>query len=135
MAATRDFLLPGGGLERLRSVYGGFRFRNVTACDDGDQYGLLNRDDADVANGSSTHPLVAEDQLGVLSDPKRCFPAKGIAPVIRVRFLDERPIVAPILNRISRALNEYALQRVSMQCDLGSFSPRFVAEEFVRSVR
>lgn len=129
LAATRDFLAPNGSLDKLRAVYGGFHFKSVTVCDDGDQYGLLNRDDADVANGSSTDAVIAQDQLGVLSDPKSCFPASSIAPVIRVGSLDARS--ARILNRMSHALNQYAVQRLNMQCDLGTFSARFVAEEFV----
>jgi glycine betaine/choline ABC-type transport system substrate-binding protein len=129
LAATRDFLAPNGGLQKLRSVYGGFHFKSVTVCDDGGQYGLLNLDDADVANGSSTDAQIAQDQLGVLSDPQSCFPASSIAPIIRVGSLDAR--AARVLNRMSQALNEYAVQRLNMQCDLGTFSARFVAEEFV----
>ncbi|HEY1976755.1 MAG TPA: glycine betaine ABC transporter substrate-binding protein [Candidatus Baltobacteraceae bacterium] len=129
LAATRDFLAPNGGLQKLQSVYGGFHFKSVTVCDDGDQYGLLNLDDADVANGSSTDAQIAQDQLGVLSDPKSCFPASSIAPIIRVGSLDARG--ARVLNRMSQALNEYAVQRLNMQCDLGTFSARFLAEEFV----
>lgn len=131
LAATPDFVAPNGGLERLRSSYGGFHFKRVSVYDDGKQYDALNRDDADVANGFSTDAAVTEDKFGVLSDAKQSLPEYSVAPVIRIRSIERQPRIAVVLNNISRALNQYAVQNVNVQCDLGGFSPRFVAEEFV----
>lgn len=135
LAATSDFVARAGELEKLRSCYGGFRFKSVVVCDRGDQYNVLNRDDADIANGFSTAPEVVERSFGVLADKMNCLPVYTIAPVLRTRTMRAQPRIAFLLDRITATLNQYAVQRINMQCDLGGLTPRFVAEEFVMAAQ
>ncbi|MBV8638010.1 MAG: hypothetical protein JO322_07970 [Candidatus Eremiobacteraeota bacterium] len=131
LAATPAFLAPGGALDALRRHYGGFDFRAIIKCDPGNQYYALNRGDADVANGATTDPNIAATQLIVLSDDKHFWPERHVAPVVRIAALRAHPHMRAILDRMSRNLNLYALQRLNMRRAVLDMDPRDVAEEFV----
>ena len=68
LAATVEFLAPGGMLDGLQRLYGGFNFKKVLTFAPGGQYDALSRGDADVANGFTTDSKIVEKQLAVLRD-------------------------------------------------------------------
>lgn len=131
LAATGDFVAPGGPLSRLRAVYGGFRFRAVSLCEPGAQYYQLNTGGADVANGVTTSASVGEDQLLVLGDDKRALSQDRSVPVVRVSALHAYHGLAAALNRVSASLTVYALQQMSMRRDLLHMDARDLAADFL----
>jgi glycine betaine/choline ABC-type transport system substrate-binding protein len=132
LAATAEFIAPGGPLEQLKAVYGEFSFKAVTTCDPGTQYYLLNRGDADVTNGITTAAAVTEDQLVVLADDKRVWPQYHFVTVVRMRAMSSHAELPVALDRVSRSLTAYALQQMSMREDLMHLDPFDVAEDFLR---
>lgn len=132
LAASPDFLAPGGPLDQLKRVYGGFNFKAVTRCDPGTQYYVLNRGDADVANGDTTDSNIAQTQLIVLSDDKHFWRARHLTPVIRVAALRAHPQMRTVLDRMSRNLTLYALQQLNSKRVVLDMDPRDVAEAFVQ---
>lgn len=131
LAATPDFVAPGGTLERLRKTYGGFQFKEVLTFDPSTQYYAVARGDADVANAFATDPKIAEDQLIVLSDDKHFWPQRPIAPVVRLTALHADGRLRPTLDRASQKLTQFALQQMNMRRDLLHIEPRDLAEDFI----
>lgn len=132
LAASPDFLMPGGPLEQLRRLYGGFDFKAVIHSDSGTQTYAVARGDAEVANAMTTQPQIAEEQLVILDDGKHFWPKRHIAPVIRIAAVREYPRAAAVLDRLSPKLTQYALQQLNLHRQLLSLEPRDAAEEFVR---
>lgn len=133
-AATRDFL-ASGTFNGLRKRYGGFEFAKIVACDPGEQYDALNRGDVDVANGLATDAKIGESQLLVLGDDKHFWPRNNVVPVIRAAALRAFPQASPVLDRISRALTQYAVQQMNAHLDLLSLVPSDVAKDFLHNQR
>ncbi len=131
LAATSEFLASGGMLDGLQRLYGGFNFKKGLTFDPGAQHDALSRGDADVANGFTTESKIVEKQLAVLRDDKRFWPQCNVAPVIRLATLHSQPRVRFVLNRISRALTEYAVQQMNMRLDLLYMDAHDMAEDFV----
>ncbi len=131
LAATPDFVAPGGELEGLRRQYGGFNFKSIVECDEGTQLYRLNRGDADVANGFTTDPNIAQTQLIVLSDDRHYWPDRHPAPIVRIAALHAHPRMSAILDRMSRSLSLYALQRMNMRRVVLDMDPYDTADEFV----
>ncbi len=134
LAATTDFLSPNGTLQRLRTLYGGFDFKNVVPCQPGQQFDFLNRGDVEVANGVTTDASIAETQLIVLSDDKHFWPEQHNAPVVRLDALRAHPQLQSVLDRISPKISIYALQQLSRRQHLLDIDPQEAAEEFVEGV-
>jgi osmoprotectant transport system substrate-binding protein len=133
LAATSEFVARGGPLDRLKAAYGGFHFKTVSICDPDTQYALLNRDDADVANGITTAPDITEDQLVILADDRHVWPEYHPAPVVRMAALSSHPELGVALNHVSRALTVYVLQQMSMRRDILHMDPPDLAEDFLRA--
>ncbi len=131
LAASAGFLEPGGTLDRLRHVYGGFHFKTTTACDPGTQYYMLNRGEADIANGVTTDSNIAETQLIVLSDDKHFWHERHPTPVVRVASLRAHPNMRSVLDRMSRHITLYALQQMNTRRSVLGMDPRDAAEDFV----
>ena len=130
LAATAEFLAPGGMLDRLRTAYGGFHFAKVISCEPGTQCDLLNRDLADISHVSNVDPRVLEAQLALLRDERHVWPASRTAPIVRTEALRFFPRLRPTLDRMSKRLSLVAIQTLNERVDL-DFGARFSAEEFV----
>jgi osmoprotectant transport system substrate-binding protein len=133
LAATADFLAPGGALEQLRQRYGGFQFKSVVSCAADEQLYRLNLGDADIANGITTDPNIAQTQLVVLSDDKHFWPQEHVAPLVRVATLRAHPHLAAVLDDLSPKLTLYTLQSLSSRAQTFHMDPREAADDFVTS--
>lgn len=131
-AGSRDFL-ASGALERLRRLYGGFKFKSVISVDEGAQYDALSRGDADVANGYTVSPRIAEKQLIVLLDEKRFWPQYHVTPVVRIAALHTHPNLRVVLDGASQRLKQYAVQQMNMRLDLLGMDPHDAAEALLAS--
>jgi osmoprotectant transport system substrate-binding protein len=131
LAATPDFLAPGGTLARLQRVYGGFDFGKVISSEPGEQLYAVNRGDADVANAMNTDSSISELQMVVLNDDKHFWPEQHIAPIVRVAVLRRYAQIVPVLNRVSRAITLYALQDLNARRRVLDMDARDAAEYFV----
>lgn len=130
LAATPEFL-ASGALDRLRRIYGGFKFKTILTYPQNEQYVALSRGDADVGNAFTTDPRIAGWQLIVLRDDKKIWPQYSTAPLVRVAALRGHPRIRPILDGISRALTEYAIQQMNMRLGLLYVDRHDMAEAFV----
>lgn len=130
-AAPAEFLAPGGALERLQRLYGGFDFKKVLPLDRGEQYDALGRGDADVASAFITDAEIAEKRLIVLADDKRFWPPYNVAPAMRASVLHAHPRIRPVLDRISNAVTNYTVQQMNMRMKLLYMDPHDVAVDFV----
>ncbi len=133
-AASRDFVAPGGELDRLQHFYGGFRFEQIVVCDPGTQMGLLNRDEADIANAFTTEAAISNDQLIILKDDRNFWPQEHLAPIVRVAVLRSHPRIRTVLNRVSAELTQYGLQELNRRREVLDLDPRSVAEDFINGV-
>lgn len=135
LSTTPDWVAPGGTLERLRKIYGGFHFKEVLTFDAGTQYYAVARGDADVANAFATDPKIAEDQLIVLADDKHFWPQRRVVPVIRLATLHADERIKRVLNHTSQTLTQFALQQMNMRRDLLHIEARDLAEDFIAQRR
>lgn len=129
-AASHEFL-AAGALGELQRVYGPFRFKSITAYDQGAQYDALGREDADVADGFTTDPRLVERQFIALRDDKMFWGQRNIAPIVRVDALIAWPSIRPLLDRVSRILTDYAVLEINRRLDLPFMDAREVGEDFV----
>lgn len=131
LAATPDFVVPGGPLDRLRRAYGGFDFKKLIVCERGTQYYALNKGDADVANAFTTDAAIIETQLVILNDVKHVLPSVRIAPLIRTQTLRVYPHSSTILNAMSGELTQYALRELNRRRSLLDMSAHDAAQDFI----
>ena len=131
LAATPEFLAPGGPLQRLQRYYGGFHFKETIPSAAGTQLYVMNRGEAEVANATTTDPNIADAQLIVLSDDKHFWPERHTAPAVRLDVLRIHRRLRTALDGISAKLTIYRLQQVTRRQQLLDIDPRDVAEEFV----
>lgn len=131
LAATADFLSPGGTLDQLRRAYGGFDFKEIVKCDPEEQIYAVNRGDAEVANATTTDSNISETQMVVLGDDKHFWPQRHIAPIIRVATLSAYAQIGHALDRVSRALTIYALQDLNTRRARLDMTAGDAAEYFV----
>lgn len=132
LAASPDFLTPGGPLTGLRRRYGGLQFKSIIRCDPGTQWYAVGRGDAEIANASTTEPGISEERLVILDDDRHFWPRQYITPVVRAACVRVHPRMPMVLNRVSHALSQYALQQMNLHRRLLDLEPRDVAEEFLR---
>lgn len=130
LAATHDFLAPGGMLEHLQRAYGGFRFKSVTAVEPGKQYDALGAEEADIANAFTTDPAIAERDFNLLFDDRRFWPRYSVTPLVRDASLRVHPELSATLDRVSGMLNMYAIQAIAMHLDLQLLDPPNEADYF-----
>lgn len=131
LGAARSFLARGGPLEQLQKFYRGFKFAEILAYAPGGQYDALGRGEVDVADGFTTDARIAEGQPVVLNDDKGFWPRSHVAPFVRIGVLDAHPGIRSVLNRISAALTNYAVQQLNKREDLLSLQPADLAEQFL----
>lgn len=134
LAASADFLAPGGALERLQRFYDGFRFKSIATAAPGAQYYALNRGDAKIANAFTTDPDIAEDQLVILRDDKQFWPQTRVAPIVRKTALNAHPRLPRLLDPVSAMLTEYAVQQMNMRAHVLKMDASDVADDFLRRI-
>lgn len=132
LAAVPEFVARADALPGLQKFYGGFKFRSVRTFDIGLQYQALARGDADVSTAFTTDAQIAADDLYVLQDDRRFWPAYNLVPVIRLDALNpRRGAIAGTLNRVTEGLTDVALRRLNVEVDINKRDPAEVAAEFV----
>jgi osmoprotectant transport system substrate-binding protein len=132
LAAVPEFVARADALPGLQKFYGGFNFKSVRTFDIGLQYEALAHGDADVATAFTTDARIAADDLYVLKDDRRFWPAYNLVPVIRLDALNpRRGSIAGTLNRVTEGLTDVALRRLNVEVDIHKRDPAEVASEFV----
>lgn len=132
LAAVPEFVVRADALPGLQKFYGGFNFKSVRTFDIGLQYEALAHGDADVATAFTTDARIAADDLYVLKDDRRFWPAYNLVPVIRLDALNpHRESIAGTLNRVTEGLTDVALRRLNVEVDINKRDPAEVASEFV----
>lgn len=131
LAAVPEFVARADALPGLQKFYGGFRFKSVRTFGIGLQYEALAHGDADVATAFTTDARIAADDLVVLQDDHRFWPAYNIVPVIRLDVLKAHPAaIAETLNRVTEKLTDAVLRRLNLDVDIKKLDPADVASEF-----
>ncbi len=132
LAAVPEFVARADALPGLQKFYGGFAFRSVRTFDIGLQYDALAHGDADVATAFTTDARIAADDLYVLQDDRKFWPAYNVVPVIRIDVLNtQRSNISGTLNRLTDQLTDVALRRLNVEVDIKKRDPSEVASEFI----
>ena len=132
LAAVPEFVIRADALPGLQKFYGGFKFKSVRTFGIGLQYEALAHGDADVATAFTTDARIAADDLYVLQDDRRFWPAYNIVPILRPEVLVGRGTGIPgTLSRVTEGLTDIALRRLNVEVDIKKRDPSEVASEFV----
>lgn len=132
LASNAEFYARDDGLRPLQQAYG-FRFprESVKRMDTGLTYNALQSGNADVALVFATDGRNGAFDFEVLDDDKHFFPVYQLAPVVRQDVLDAHPELAPLLNRMSAALNDDVLIDLNSRVDVDKQPIDKVAHAFL----
>ena len=119
------------GLPGIQEAYGKFELAAYKAVDAGLRYKGLTDGEADVAVAFGTDGEISAFDLVVLEDDQNLFPPYQVAPVIRQDALDDNPVAADALNRLSPLLTNETMQRLNYEVSANQREPADVAQEFL----
>lgn len=140
LAAKADQVVLGGPPEfidrqdtqALYAAYGGFNWKEVRQLDPGVRYQALQDGDIDVVVAFGTDGQIGGFNLVALQDDKNFYPPYQVAPVIRQDTLQENPDIAPILNNVSRLLDDKTMATLNWMVDgPDKMEPAAVARQFL----
>ena len=133
IAAPPEFRTRFEGLVGLRKVYGLTRLK-LKQLKIGDQYGALNKRQADVANVFTTDGQLEQGRYVLLRDPRNLFTFQNVAPVIRRDLLRKNPALRGAIDAVSRKLTTSAMRTMNAAVVARGEQPAAVARRFLRSV-
>ena len=104
LGADSEFETATYGSAGLESVYGvaGFIFKPIDDGGGPTTFAQLLENDIQVADVSSTNPLIVQNNLVVLADPENLFPAQNVVPLLDADLYSDR--IAELLNAVSAKL-------------------------------
>ena len=133
LGAVPEFVKRPDGLPGLRRVYGGFAFKEVRLIDFGLKYKALLDGDVDLVVAFGTDGAIIADDLIVMRDDKHLFPPYQVAPVVRQATLQQRPAIAPLLDKVAPLLTDRAMQTLNNEIDgTQKREPSEVARDFIK---
>jgi osmoprotectant transport system substrate-binding protein len=135
LATIPEFISRPDGLPGLQRVYGGFRFASVRTYDIALKYQALLNGQADIATAFTTDGEIVTDDLIVLDDDRRLWPAYNVAPVVRRSALERRPHIAAVLDALAPRITSGATQRMNAEIQSRDRDPADVAAAFLRGDR
>ena len=133
IAAAPEFRTRFEGLVGLRKVYGLTRLK-LKPLKIGEQYGALNRHEADVANVFTTDGQLEKGRYVLLRDPRDLFTFQNVAPVIRRDLVQKHPELRGAIDAVSRKLTTKAMRSMNAAVVLRGEQPAAVARRFLQSV-
>lgn len=131
MIGPPEFEVREDGLPGIQEAYGNFELAAYKAVDAGLRYKGLTDGEADVAVAFGTDGEISAFDLVVLEDDQNLFPPYQVAPVIRQDALDDNPVAADALNRLSPLLTNETMQRLNYEVSANQREPADVAQEFL----
>ena len=131
MIGPPEFEVREDGLPGIQAAYGNFELAAYKAVDAGLRYKGLTDGEADVAVAFGTDGEISAFDLVVLEDDQNLFPPYQVAPVIRQDALDDNPVAADALNRLSPLLTNETMQRLNYEVSANQREPADVAQEFL----
>ncbi|HET9096627.1 MAG TPA: glycine betaine ABC transporter substrate-binding protein [Candidatus Baltobacteraceae bacterium] len=131
LAAVPEFVARADALPGLQKFYGGFKFKDVKTYDIGLQYDALKRGSADVATAFTTDAQIAADDLLLLDDDRRFWPAYNIAPVVRDAVLQAHPKTAGVLNALAPRITTHDLTAMNYLYTVRKEDAAAIAHTFV----
>jgi osmoprotectant transport system substrate-binding protein len=132
LAAIAEFLTRADALPGLQKYYGGFRFKSARTYAIGLQYQALLSGDADVSTAFTTDSQIGTDNLVVLQDDRKFWPAYNVAPVVRQAALKRNSQIAAVLNRISPLLTDPVVRQLNYQVNVNHVDPADAAQQFLK---
>src|SRR5699024_4783007 len=94
-------------------------------------YKALKEGRADVAQVTATDGRIQAFNLRVLKDDKSFFPYYAITPVVRKEALEKHPKLKPLLNKLSRKLNDDVMTRLNAKVAVDGVAIKKVAHDFL----
>jgi osmoprotectant transport system substrate-binding protein len=134
LATIPEFTSRADGLPGLQKFYGGFHFKDVTSYDIGLKYDALLQGGADVATAFTTDGAIAANDLVIIADDRRFWPAYNVAPVVRQDALAKHPQIATILDTVSPFITEGAAQHMNYAVEHDKADPADVAAKFLKEL-
>lgn len=135
-ASQGEFEYREDGIPGLEKVYGEFNFQSITLYDNGLKYKILESMEADVAPAYTTEgQLVNTDLYTLLEDDKNFWPPYYLAPIIRTEVLEENPVIAEVLNKISASLDTKTVTMLNAKVDVDQLEYEEVAKDFYDSIK
>lgn len=132
LATIQEFLARPDGLPGLQRFYGGFAFREIRTYDIALKYRALTEGKADIASAFTTDGAVATDELVILRDDRRFWPAYNVAPVVRGATLRARPQIASVLDAVSPKITDRAARTMNAEVEQTQADPADVAAAFLK---
>ena len=135
-ASQGEFDQREDGLPALTSVYGSFDWKSSKVYDNGLKYKVLEQNEADVCPAYTTEgPLAETDKFTLLEDDKQVWPPYNLAPVVRDNIMEENPVIADILNKISATLDTATVTGLNAKVDVDKEEYEDVAKEYYESIK
>jgi osmoprotectant transport system substrate-binding protein len=133
LGAGPEFGERRDGIQGLKQVYGlefgeYRRFAELQL-----RYKALMRKQIDIANGFATDWQIAADKLVALRDDKGLFPPYVLAPVVRMDTVASNAKAVDALERVGVLIDNSTMQELNRQVEFEKFSPRQVAEAFLKT--
>ena len=121
LCADQDFVARGDGLLALQEQYGfAFSDENVVLVSADELYTSLAQGDCDVVAGFRTDGHIAANNLQLLDDDLRFFPAYNAAPLLRDEMATAYPALATALNTLAASLDDATMAALNARASIGN---------------
>jgi osmoprotectant transport system substrate-binding protein len=131
LGAGAEFRDRKDGIPGLRATYG-MEFAEDRQFATPLKYAALRQKQVEVVSAFATDGQISADQLVPLVDDKRLWPPYNVAPVVRMRVLQEHPEVAEVLNRVNALLTDPVMSELNFRVDGKKQEPKDVARDLLR---
>jgi osmoprotectant transport system substrate-binding protein len=131
LGAPIQFQQSPTGLPAIEQAYG-FVPAAVKSLDVGSQYQALDQGVVQAADVGTTDGQLTTGNYTLLRDPLRTFGWGNVVPVVSARaIVDEGPVFAATIERVSRLLTTTAMRRMNAAVDISNQDPAAVAKQFL----
>jgi osmoprotectant transport system substrate-binding protein len=133
IASFSQFESREDGRPNLNKSYPGLdKLKTQVVNEIGLRYQALEEGKAQVGVGFTTDGQLADENLVVLEDPKRIWPAYFPTPVFRADYLESHPDVAQLVNEVTSKLTIEKMRELNALVDLDKEEPVDVAAQFLQ---
>ena len=130
MGCDNEFLGRTDGLPGMKEAYG-IEFKQETPMDQGLTYAALRDGQIDVNVSFSTDGRIAKFDLVNLEDDLHFFPPYYVAPIMKMDFVDNNPVVVEAFNKLDGIFTDEEMQQLNLSVDEGA-DPREVATQALK---
>lgn len=130
IAVPPDFVRRPDGLPGLLKAYG-LKFKNVLQIDPSLMHQVISTKRVDVVAIFPTDGKLIKNNLQILQDDKKFYPAYQAAPVVRQSILEAHPEIYQALSPLFGFISQEKMMNLNYQVDGEGKSPKDVVRQFL----